>query len=126
MSYIYENPNPMGKRVGDCAIRAIAIAEGLTWDEAYNLLTEYGREFKNLPNANEVWGAFLKDRGYTRHIIEDTCPDCYTIEDFCQDHPKGVFVVGTGTHVVACIDGNALDAWNSLSETPLYYWEARE
>ena len=39
MSYIYENPNPMGKRVGDCAIRAIAIAEGLTWDEAYNLLT---------------------------------------------------------------------------------------
>lgn len=118
--------NPLGKSVGDCAIRAIAIAEGLTWDEAYDLLTEYGREFKNLPNANEVWGAFLKDRGYTRHIIEDTCPDCYTIEDFCRDHPKGIFVVGTGTHVVTCIDGNALDAWNSLSETPLYYWEARE
>ena len=98
----------------------------MTWDEAYIVLSDYGMLYKNLPNANEVWGAYLKDRGFTRHILPDTCPDCYTIEDFCRDHPKGIFVVGTGTHVVTCIDGSALDAWNSLSETPLYYWEARE
>ena len=117
--------NPLGKRVGDCAIRAVAIATGMTWDEAYIVLSDYGMLYKNLPNANEVWGAYLKDRGFTRHILPDTCPDCYTVADFCRDHPKGIFVVGTGTHVVTCIDGNAYDAWNSLEETPLYYWEAR-
>ena len=126
MSYKYVNPNPEGKRVGDCAIRAIAIAENLTWDEAYDLLTEYGRELKNLPNANEVWGAFLRDRGYTRHVLPDTCPDCYTIGDFAEDHPKGLFVVATGSHVVTIIDGCVMDAWDSRRETVTYFWEARE
>ena len=91
--WIETNPNPLDKRVGDCAIRAIAIAEDLSWDEAYDLLTEYGRELKNLPNANEVWGAFLRDRGYTRHVIPDTCPECYTIGDFAEDHPEGDIVI---------------------------------
>lgn len=126
MSYMYENPNPKGKRVGDCAIRAVAIAEDLTWDEAYDLLSRYGRELKNLPNANEVWGAFLKDRGYTRHVIPDTCPECYTIGEFAEDHPEGLFVVATGSHVVTIIDGCVMDAWDSRREVPTFYWEARE
>jgi hypothetical protein len=60
-----------------------------------------------------------------RRTIED-CPDCYTVEDFCQEHPNGVFVIGTGSHVVAVVDGCAFDAWNSLQETPVYYFEKGE
>lgn len=117
------NPNPFGKRVGDCAIRAIAAAESLSWFEAYDILTAYGRLFGNLPNANDVWGAFLHDNGYKRYVIPDTCPDsCYSIERFCKDHPKGIYVVGTGTHVVTVINGEAWDAWNSLSEVPIFYY----
>lgn len=118
------NPNPFGKRVGDCAIRAIAAAEGLSWFDAYDVLTEYGRMLGNLPNSNDVWGIFLKDQGYTRHVIENTCPDCYTVEDFAEDHPSGTYVVGTGTHVVTIIDGTIMDAWDSSKEVPAYYWEA--
>lgn len=118
------NPNPYGKRVGDCAIRAIAAAEGLSWYDAYDELAHYGRMFGNLPNANDIWGLFLKDLGYTRRVVENTCPDCYTVSDFCRDHPKGVYVIGTGNHVVTVIDGNYYDAWDSGSEVPAYYWEA--
>lgn len=123
MAYVYTNPNPLNQKIGDCVIRAISIATGMTWDETYNVLTDYGMLFKNLPNANEVWGAYLKDRGFTRHVIPDTCPDCYTIRDFCKDHPHGTYVVCTGSHTVACIDGNAYDTWNSLDESPCFYWE---
>ena len=126
MSYYYVNTNPEGKKIGDCAIRAIAIAENLSWDDAYDLLTEYGRNLKNLPNANEVWGAFLKDRGYARHVIPDRCPECYTIGDFAEDHPEGLFVVATGSHVVTVRDGCVMDAWDSRSEVPTYYWEVKE
>jgi len=124
--WIETNPNPLDKRVGDCAIRAIAIAEDLSWDEAFDDLTEYAKILKNLQNANEVWGAYLKDRGYTRHVIPNSCPDCYEVRDFCRDNPEGVFVIGTGSHVVTVMDGDYYDAWDSGAEVPIYYWEARK
>ena len=116
------NPNPLGKRVGDCVIRAISVAENLSWFDAYDVLTHYGRLLGNLPNANDVWGAFLRDNGYTRHIIPDTCPDCYTFAAFCRDHPKGTYVLGTGTHTATVKFGNLYDAWDSSKEIPQFMW----
>lgn len=120
--YIYVNPNPRGALIGDCAVRAIAVALGITWDDSYRLLSDYGFMLKNLPNADSVWGAVLMDNGYSRKAIPDTCPACYTIRDFCHDHPQGTFVVGTGSHVVAVIDGNYYDSWDSGDEVPIMYW----
>ena len=120
--YIYVNPNPRGALIGDCAVRAIAVALGITWDDSYRLLADYGFMLKNLPNADSVWGAVLMDNGYSRKAIPDTCPACYTIRDFCHDHPQGTFVVGTGSHVVAVIDGNYYDSWDSGDEVPVMYW----
>ena len=120
--FVELNLNPLGKRVGDCAVRAIATVEDVSWYEAFDYLCGYGRELCEMPNANSVIGAFLKDRGYSRHVIENTCPACYTIGDFANDHPKGIFVVGTGTHVVAVIDGCVYDSWDSTQEIPQFFW----
>ena len=117
------NPNPIGRRVGDCTIRAICAATGLSWDDAFDKLAAYGKKMGNLQNSNEAVGAFLKERGFKRHIIEDSCPMCYTVRDFCRDHPIGVFVLGTGSHVVAVLDGDYYDSWDSGDEVPIYYWE---
>ena len=76
----------------------------------------------DLPSSNTIWSALLKSKGFKWHTIEDR-PECYTIEDFCKDHPSGVFVIGTGSHAVAVVDGNYFDAWQSGSETPVYYFE---
>ena len=122
MSFIYTNPNPVGALIGDCAVRAVAIATGLSWDEAYERLTEYGFRMKNLPNADSVWGAFLLDNGFRRSAIPNTCPICYTVRDFCRDHPQGTYVLGTGSHVVTVIDGDYYDTWDSGSEVPVMYW----
>ena len=35
MSYRYFNPNPDGKKVGDCVIRAIGFLTGQDWTETY-------------------------------------------------------------------------------------------
>lgn len=35
MSYVHYNPNPNGKSVGDCVIRAISRATGKDWGEVY-------------------------------------------------------------------------------------------
>ena len=117
--------NPFGLRVGDCVIRAISKALNQSWEKTYIDLCVQGFMLGDLPSSNAVWSSYLRHKGFKRHTIED-CPDCYSIEDFCRDHPKGVFVIGTGSHAVAVVDANIFDAWDSRQETPVYYFEKGE
>ena len=123
MSFVQANPNPRNGRVGDCVIRAITIATDSTWEKVYSELAAYGFMMGDMPSSNEVWAQYLKDKGFKRAIIPDDCPkDCYTIRDFCEDNSKGIYILGTGSHVVAVIDGNYYDTWDSGYEVPIYYW----
>lgn len=126
MKYFYFNPNPKNKQVGDCAIRAICKALNKKWEEVYMLLTVEGMAAGDMPNANSVWGKFLNNVGFEKRIINDNCPECYTLSDFCQDHPEGVFVVATSGHVVAVEDGTIFDSWDSSAEVPIYYFEKKK
>ena len=114
--------NPLGLRVGDCVIRAISKALDKSWEEIYMNLCVQGFMMGDLPSSNAIWSAYLKHKGFRRRTIED-CPDCYDVENFCEEHKKGIFVLGTGSHAVTVIDGNYFDAWDSGKETPVYYFE---
>ena len=116
------NPNPAGRAVGDCAVRAVAAALGTDWETAYAMIAENGYLMGDVMSSNSVWGSVLRQHGFYRHAIPNTCPDCFTIEDFAIEHPKGVYVVGTGNHVVTVKDGDILDSWDSSNEIPVYYW----
>lgn len=118
---VYRN-NPAGRSVDDCAVRALAKALNLSWDEAHYMLSETSREMADMPHANSVMSAILRQNGFYRYIISNICEDCYTIRDFCEDHPRGTYVLGTGSHVVAVRDGDWYDSWDSGDEIPLYYW----
>ena len=117
------NINPLRKNTGDCVVRAIGTVTDRDWDDTYLDLTVKGFDMKEMPSMNSVWGAYLRDMGFSRHIIPDTCPDCYTVEEFTKDHPRGRYILGTGTHVIAVIDGNYYDTWESGEEIPIYYFE---
>lgn len=122
MGYVYYNPNPAGKSVGDCTVRAITKLFDDTWSNVYADLTMQGAFLYDMPNADAVWGEYLKVNGFTRHTLPNTCPHCYTINDFIRDHPIGTYLVATGTHVVAVMDGNFYDTSNSGNEMIIYYW----
>lgn len=116
------NPNPCLKSVGDCAVRAVSAALGLSWHEAYDLLCAEGRRMCNLPSADEVWGNALKKSGYYRWAIPYDCNGCYTADDFCNDNPDGIFVLAFGGHVATVRNGMLLDSWDSSRESPVYVW----
>ena len=126
MAWIEFNPNPAGKRVGDCTVRALCKATGKEWADCYAEMTLQGLTMCDMPSANNVWGAYLRRKGFARRILPNACPDCYTLNDFCKEHPEGVFVVGTGSHVVTVIDGDYHDSWDSGNECPVYYFEKAE
>lgn len=118
----YYNPNPCHKRVGDCVVRAISKALNQSWCDTYIDLTIQGYLMSDLLSSNAVWGAYLKSKGFIRDIVSADCPDCYTVSDFCREHPCGVYVIGTGTHCVVVEDGCIHDTWDSSDETPIYFY----
>jgi hypothetical protein len=117
------NPNPAGRsNVGDCSVRAIAAALDVDWETAFALIAKNAYQMGNVISANEVWGSVLRQNGFKRYAIENTCPDCYSMDDFAIDHPNGTYVVGTGNHVATIKDGRIYDSWDSSNEIPQYYW----
>lgn len=125
MSYKYYNPNPNAKSVGDCVVRAISKILNYSWDKTYIELSVQGYLMKDLPDSNQVWDSYLRGCGFTRKVIPNTCPDCYTVRDFCYDHPYGEYILAIGNHVVAVKFGSYFDSWDSGSEVPIYYYERR-
>ncbi len=122
MSWIEFNNNPVGRKVGDCSVRAISKALDMEWEGAYVALVINGLSMGDMPSSDSVWGATLRQNGFKRKALPDTCPDCYTAADFCEDHPRGVFVLGFGGHVATVVDGDLYDSWDSSNEIPQFYW----
>lgn len=123
MGYVYFQNNPMGKQVGDCVVRAISKSMDMSWDDAYMELAMQGLCMCDMPNSNSVWGALLYLNGYKRESIEVACPDCYTVKDFCMEHPTGDYILGTGSHAIAVCSGNYFDSFDSGNENPVIVWE---
>lgn len=124
--WINYNPNPTGRRVEDCSVRAVAKALDTDWEDAYARIASAGYAMGDMPHSNSVWGAVLRQNGFYRKSIPDTCPDCYTAEDFSEDHKDGIYVLGFGRHVATVKDGDLYDSWDSSKEIPQYYWHKKE
>lgn len=124
--YIKYNPNPTGRSVGDCAVRAVAKALNIDWETAYVMISVNGYAMGDMPSSDSVWGAVLRENGFYRQSIPNTCPDCYTVKDFCDDNPYGVYVLAFGGHVATVVDGDLYDSWDSSNEVPIYVWYRKE
>ena len=103
-----------------CLVFVVSFAPSLLTSLA---LAEHGRELGDMMHKNWVWGDLLIEKGYSRYTLPNTCPRCYTVADFAKDHPVGTYILGTGEHVVAVVDGDWYDTWDSGDEVPIiYYW----
>lgn len=120
--YVEFNNNPVGRSVGDCAIRAVSKALGIDWESAYAMIALNGFLMGDMPSSNSVWGAVLRKNGFYMTAIPNNKPNDYTADDFAKDHPTGTYVLGFGNHVATVVDGDLYDSWNSSKEIPVYYW----
>lgn len=116
------NPNPREARVGDCVVRAICKAMDQKWETTYIDLAAEGLRKCDMPSANHVWNSYLRHNGFKKHLLPDTCPDCYTVDKFCKDYPIGTYIIAVQSHVVCVVDGDYYDTWDSGKEVPIYFY----
>lgn len=133
--YINYNDNPFGLYVGDCVIRALSTALGYNWFMVHDELCFLSRKMADMPSSNRVWKKYLEDLGFRETQIDNTCPDCMSVEKFTRLHPRGRYILSTceyskanenifvvGSHVIAVIDGNYYDTGDSGADVPLSYF----
>jgi len=118
----FYEPNPVRTGAIDCATRAISKALDISWEKAYVMLSVNGFLMGNDPASDEIWGSVLRQHGFKRYIVPDYCPDCYTVEDFCKDHPRGTYVVKSENHVATIRGGTLYDSWPSQDKIVQFFW----
>lgn len=123
MSYIYYNPNPLHNFTGDCVVRAITKLLDSDWDTVYFDLSAQGFIHKAILTDDNIWGNYLAMKGYEMYSLPNTCPRCYSVYQFAEDHPYGKYLVKTPGHVIAVVDGDYYDSGDSGGEVPIYYWK---
>lgn len=115
--YRYRNMNPNENNIEDCTIRAISVAEGIGWDEAYIKLSESARKMRLMMSSVEAIEEYL-DSQYDR-----TCYRDRTVGDFIENHPTGTYLITMRGHITVLKDGINYDTFDCRDRIMWCAWE---
>ena len=134
MNYNYYNPNPNAKtfksgkpkswNIQDDVVRALSKALDKTWIETYELLDEIAKKHFTTINDKQVVTELLTKFDYTyitcgKPKIGEKRP---TINDFANEHNKGIYIVYLRDYYAVIVDGMLYNTIN-LNDNPVYsYW----
>lgn len=115
----YYNANPLGRKVDDCTVRAISLAEQKSWDETYEKLSRFAQAQGIMPNEVHYIDDFLESR-YEK-IYEHKNRQKITVGDFLRTHPRGTFLITMNGHITCAIDGCIYDTFDPSDR---FVWSA--
>lgn len=108
--YKFYNANPRGRRVNDCTVRAISLATGKSWDQAYRELSEFAQYLAIMPDDVVYIDAYLDGHFQNIYMCKDN--KRITVGDFIKAHPRGTFLITMNGHITCAIDGIIYDTFN--------------
>lgn len=99
----------------DCAVRAFAILAKLPYDQVYDVLAKAGRKPCDGFYLDD-WLEKRRNRVFNGRLKR--IRGIFTPCQFIARHKRGRYLLDTGDHVFAVIDGKARDLWR-VKEKPL-------
>ena len=134
----YFNPNPTCKffksgkpknwYVDDSAVRAIAKALNLSWEDAYDILVKVGKKLYNIPTAKQVIEQVLSSNGfefitYGKPGKDEKRPNVKQFIDKLPNDPKSIYVLNLADYFVCSIDKKVYDVSDACLKSSVYsYW----
>lgn len=122
------NVNSKGNSTSDCVIRGLCVAYGMDYDEVHSELNsikrkKFGTKDGWAYNMEPVYEEFIRIHGckMCKYAKDMGLGDRTTVSDFCRDNPTGTYLLlvandrNNPDHILAVIDGDVYDSWNSLN-----------
>lgn len=121
--FVHYNINPLGKKTGDCSIRAVAVATGLGWDKAFEGLTASAYRLKTVPDDTEAIEDFLLKQGFKIGKIKvPKGGKRPTVAQFAELNPDMYAVIRVAGHLTCSGRGNYVDIWDCGDKSVYKYW----
>lgn len=117
--YKYYNANVKKQVVNDCVVRSISVAERLSWDEAYQKLSNLAQKEGTLLDDIQFVENYL-DKKYRR-----ACYKSKTLQEFMTEHPKGRFLVTMPGHITVVINGVLYDTFDCRKRKIWCAWKVK-
>jgi hypothetical protein len=121
MKLIKSNPHPTGKKIGDCVVRAIAIAENKKWIEIYKELCAIGSELFDMPNSKNVLEEYLKRHNWKKQPMPKDNGRRIKLQDWAEAK-DGLFIASVVKHLTVVENNTLLDTWNCGNKCIGNYW----
>ena len=124
MTFVYLNPNPVGRKTGDCVIRALAIAFNKNWDVVFDELVVMAKRMKCTPTSKEVYEEYLS--GYPTmdvFYMKGKKRKRLQVKNVCCSKMCIARVAG---HLVACKDNDYFDVFDSGEKCLYKIWRVEE
>lgn len=140
-AYKYYNANTRNNDVGDCVKRAISLALGRDYDQVGAELNKMKRALgQNAFNTPTVYNKYLKQFNVVPELLHPTAENSVTETQFAEAHPSGTYILEVGRpklrsgpynyylpdHLVAIIDGDIYDSWNSSNDIVHVVYKVKE
>lgn len=135
-TFHYHNANPKGRITGDCTFRAVSTALGQSWEQTVMEMAELSCKTGYAINDTKNIDRYLQSKGWVKHKQPRKADNTkLTGKEFCleiQDDfawvtggVKDVVANIGGHHIVAIIDGQVWDTWDSTDGCIGNFWVER-
>lgn len=112
----YYNANIYNNNIEDCTIRAISVAEKISWDKAYIKLSDYARQRGLMLSSVQSIESYLDDN-YKRF-----CNYNITVGEFARRYNKGTYLVTMRGHITVIINGVIIDTFDCSNRKMWCAW----
>jgi hypothetical protein len=129
-NFIHYNPNPEFKNEktrwnrGDCVIRAICKATGLSWEKAFITMCKAALEVHDMPNCRLGETAGLKKLGFVKgeSLKPNRGEHWPTVDEMAKRYSDKIILCNCVGHIVCCMNGHYYDTWDCGGYTTRSYW----
>lgn len=119
------NVNPLNKRTGDCAYRALSFFLGITWIKAVFELVIYATN-RGMVNFNYVSNitAYLRDKNFERKKPQKNTTVNIFIRQYAKPGKAYLLAIERPRHLtVIDTEKELVDTWDCSDKIVKYYWE---
>lgn len=113
----YYNANPNKYNIDDCTIRALSVAENISWSEAYNLLSNSARKYGLMQSDVRAIEDYL-DLRYDRIPFNEK-----KVGEFIDNHPYGTYLITMRGHITVVKDGINYDTFDPKDRRIWSVWQ---